>query len=139
MRQKAEMEVVGYLPRDPELRYTRETNEAVLGLSVPFTPRRKNRQSGEWEDAGATLWVKASLWGDQAELYAEKLAKGTAVRVSGVPVLRPWEANGKSGVDLELRFAEVSIIPTRPRQGADPRPAEEDAWATPGAWPEGTF
>lgn len=137
MRQQVTLRIKGFLSRDPELRYTQH-GEAVLGLSVPFTPRRRDKQTGEWVDAGDTLWVQAALWREDAELFADKLAKGTAVIVEGVPSLRPWEANGKSGVNLELRFAEVSIVPTAPRQHRDAEPTGGDAWATPGAWGDDT-
>lgn len=147
MRQQASMKVAGYLSRDPELRYTPQ-GDAVLGLSVPFTPRKLNKQTNKWEDAGPTLWVQASLWREQAELLADKLAKGTAVIVEGVPQLRTWEANGNSGVNLELRFAQVSIVPTAPRRAdaapsqqearATPGVSDADAWATPGAFGDDT-
>lgn len=141
MRQQATMKVAGYLSRDPELRYTPQ-GDAVLGLSVPFTPRKLNRQTNEWEDAGPTLWVQASLWREQAELFASKLAKGTAVVIEGVPQLREWEANGKHGANLEIRFAQVSIVPTAPRQPGGQQSAPQgdpaDAWATPGAFGDDT-
>lgn len=145
MRQEAKTTIKGYLSRDPELRYTPQ-GDAVLGLSVPFTPRRLDKQTNQWVDAGDTLWVAASLWRDEAELYADKLAKGTAVIVEGVPSLRTWEANGKSGVNLELRFAQVSIVPTAPRrqdavpssQEWAPQESSADAWATPGAFGDDT-
>ena len=135
MRQQATMKVQGFLSRDPQLAQTRD-GDSVLGLSVPFTPRRLNRQTNEWEDAGPTLWVEAALWREEAELYASKLAKGTAVIVEGVPALRTWEKDGRSGATLEIRFAQVSIVPTRPRQQQAGPPADDpaDAWATPG-WP----
>lgn len=140
MRQQASMKVAGYLSRDPELRYTPQ-GDAVLGLSVPFTPRKRNKQTNEWEDAGPTLWVQASLWREQAELFADKLAKGTAVIVEGEPMMRVWEQNGKHGANLELKFAQVSIVPTPPRRNGEqppPQPSDGDAWATPGAWVDDT-
>jgi len=138
MRQQATMKVAGYLSRDPELRTT-PNGDKVLGLSVPFTPRRLDKQTNHYVDAGPTLWTQATLWNRDAELFADKLAKGTAVIVEGMPALRAWEANGKSGVNLELRFAQVSIVPTAPRQqDAAPPQDSADAWATPGSWGDDT-
>lgn len=143
MRQQATTKIAGYLSRDPELRYTQH-GDAVLGLSVPFTPRKRNKQTNEWEDAGPTLWVQAALWREQAELFADKLAKGTAVILEGEPALRVWEKDGKHGSNLELKFAQVSIVPTAPRR-QDAAPADwapqadpADAWATPGAFGDDT-
>lgn len=136
---KATMSVEGYLSRDGELRYT-QSGRAVLGLSIPHTPRRKNQQSGQWEDAGETLWVAASLWEDAAEAFAEFAVKGALVRVEGEPTMRAWESNGRSGVNLELTRVTASVIP-RPVRNAPPRGQEAppaapntDAagWYTPG-------
>jgi len=110
----ARMSITGFLSQDPTIQYT-QAGKAVLNLSVPHTPRRFNKDTNEWEDAGTTLWVQTSVWEEQAELLAGLLSKGTPVRLEGEPTLRAWESNGKSGVNLELKFAEVAIIP-RPQR-----------------------
>jgi len=140
MRQQVKMTISGYLSRDPELRVT-QGGDKVLGLSVPYTPSRFDQGSQKWVDAGPTLWVKAALWNQDAELYADKLAKGTAVIVEGEPVLRAWEKDGRSGVELELKFAQVSIVPTAPKQQnpAQSFPAQEsEPWAPSAAFSDQT-
>lgn len=130
---KSTLVVEGYLSKEPELGHT-NSGDAYLGLSIPHTPRRKNRETGEWEDAGDTLWVQSTLWREDAELFAPLLRKGTQVRVEGEPVLRSWESGEKSGVNLEVKFPRVSIVPRRPKpEQQAPEPPQPDEWA------QGTF
>ncbi len=129
---KAVLTVEGYLSKDAQLART-NSGDAYLNLSVAHTPRKKNRDTGEWEDAGDTLWVQFTLWREDAEVFAPYAVKGTLVRVEGEPQLQAWEAIGKSGVNLELRFPRASIVPRQARdrgQGARSAPTG-DPWATP--------
>ena len=138
MRPQATIEMAGYLSKDGELRQTRD-GRAVLGLTMPYTRRRRIGQSNDFEDAAPTLWARFAIWDEAATAFAERLRKGTPVKVKGIPSLRTWEKDGRSGVNLEIEFAEVSTVAEVPRQAREqqqssPQRAEEDAWATPGAW-----
>jgi len=87
--------ITGNLGRDGlgALRFT-PSGQAVLGFSIADTPRRRNA-AGEWEDAGDTLWVEVSVWGEDAEALAE---------VRGVPSLASY-----------LRTPSLPVTVTRPR------------------------
>ncbi len=140
MRQEALTRVKGYLSRDAELRHTRD-GRAVLDVTVPFQRSRFNKQTNQYENIGETLWVRASLWDEAATSSAEKWRKGVPVIIEGVPDLRQWESDGRSGVAFELLFAQVSIVAeARRRTQAEPAPPPlpEDAWATPGAFEDDT-
>lgn len=113
---KATINIEGYLSRDPELAFT-QGGDAYLPLSVPHTPRKLNKDTQQWEDAGDTLWVQATLWREAAEQYAPLLRKGTMVRIEGEPVMRAWSSGEKSGVNLEVKFARVSMFPKKPEAG----------------------
>ena len=71
---------------EPVLRWT-QGGHAVLELSIAATPRRKDRQTGEWADDGAPLWINATLWDAEAEAAAELLRKGDAVIATGTLAL----------------------------------------------------
>ncbi|WP_433584577.1 single-stranded DNA-binding protein [Microbacterium hydrocarbonoxydans] len=143
MRQQAVIEMTGYLAKDGELRRTRD-QRAVLGLTMAYTRSRRNPQTNQYEDVGETLWARFALWDDAATQYADRMRKGTPVKVKGIPELRTWEKDGRSGVNLEIQFAEVSIVAEvlQPRS-ASPAPQAQtsdaaDAWSTPGAWGDDT-
>lgn len=108
----ASIQLEGYVAQTPELKFS-QGGDAFLNVTVPHTPRRKNRDTGEWEDAGDTLWVRFTLWREDAHRYADLLTKGTHVTVTGEPELRKWENGDKHGADLQIKFPRVSIIPPK--------------------------
>lgn len=145
MRQEAIIEMTGYLSKDGELRQT-QSGQSVLGLTLPYTRRRFDKDKNDYVDAAPTLWARVAVWGDAALHFADRMRKGTPVHVKGIPELKTWEKDGRSGVNLEIAFAEVSIVLEPPREGrpqqAPTTPvapdAGGDAWATPGAWGDET-
>lgn len=120
------LKVKGNLGADPVLNHTRE-GVPVLGLTVAHTPRRRNKDTGKWEDAGETLWVRASVW-TNAEKYAELLRKGSLVVIEGEPVMRAWQNGERSGVSLEIPRADVAMYPRAERREDAPA---QDAWHDP--------
>jgi single-strand DNA-binding protein len=100
--------VVGNLAGDPELRFT-PSGAAVANFTVASTPRTFDRQSQEWRD-GETLWMRCSVWREQAENAAESLTKGTRVVVTGRLTQRSWEdkESGQKRTAVELQVDEVA-------------------------------
>jgi single-strand DNA-binding protein len=100
--------VIGNLASDPELRFT-PSGAAVANFTVASTPRTFDRQSQEWKD-GETLWMRCSVWREQAENVAESLTKGTRVVVSGRLTQRSWEDrdSGQKRTAVELQVDEVA-------------------------------
>jgi single-strand DNA-binding protein len=136
---KATLEIEGYVAQTPELKFS-QSGDALLNVTVPHTPRRKNRDTGEFEDAGETLWVRFTLWREDAYRYADLLVKGTHVTVAGEPELRKWENGDKHGADLQIKFPRVSIIPPKgsnDRANTSPSAVSgNDSWNAPAEWTE---
>lgn len=109
---RASIEVEGFIAQDAQIKFT-DSGKAFLSVSVPHTPRRKNRDTGEWEYAGDTLWTQFTLWREDAEAFAPLLVKGTRIRVEGEPTLREWVSGDRHGAQLEIRNPRVSIIPPK--------------------------
>jgi single-strand DNA-binding protein len=102
--------IVGYLGRDPELRYTPQ-GTAVCNTSVATTERRKN-VAGEYEDH--TTWFRVTFWNRQAELANEYLAKGRQVYIEGR--LRQEEYTDREGnrrTSLEVTATEMQFLGRR--------------------------
>jgi single-strand DNA-binding protein len=102
--------IVGYLGRDPELRYTPQ-GTAVCNVSVATTERRKS-VTGEYEDH--TTWFRVTFWNRQAELANEYLAKGRQVYIEGR--LRQEEYTDREGnrrVSLEVTASEMQFLGRR--------------------------
>jgi single-strand DNA-binding protein len=98
--------VVGNLGGPAELRFT-PSGAAVANFSVASTPRKLNRQTGDWED-GEPLWLRCNVWRDMAEHVAETLSeKGMRVIVQGRLRQRQYEKDGQTRTVYELEVDEV--------------------------------
>lgn len=103
----ATITVTGNLGQTAELKTT-PSGRPVLSFSLAHTPRRKNA-AGEWEDADVTQWYRGTLWGREAELYADILVKGQVGAVTITGDLKPSIFESNSGPRLSLDVAVHSI------------------------------
>ena len=102
--------IVGYLGRDPELRYTPQ-GTAVCNLSVATTEKRRNAR-GETEEH--TIWFRISAWGRQAEVAAEFLAKGRQVYVEGRLRLEEYtDREGNPRTSAEVNASDIHFLGQR--------------------------
>jgi single-strand DNA-binding protein len=102
--------LVGHLGRDPELRYTPQ-GTALCKLSVATTERRKNA-AGEPEDQ--TTWFRVTVWGRQAELASEYLAKGRQVYIEGRFRLEEYtDREGQTRHSAEVSATEIHFLGQR--------------------------
>jgi len=99
--------ISGFLGRDPELRQT-QGGMAVMSMTVAVGERRKNGQTGEWEDY--TNWVDVTVFGKRAEALSKFLAKGMKVAVTGRLHYRSWEKDGQKRSKLEVVADEVDVM-----------------------------
>lgn len=123
--------ITGNLGQDPELRFI-PSGKAVCTVSVGDTPRRFNRDTNAWEDAGDTLWLRCTIWGAEAEAVAELLRRGDKVTVVGRLKSRSWDdKDGSKRTVIECDADSVAKV-------AKPAPAQrpatsggvDDPWAT---------
>jgi single-strand DNA-binding protein len=99
--------VIGNLTADPELRYT-PGGHAVASFTVASTPRSFDKHANEWKD-GAALFLRCSVWNQQAENVAESLTKGSRVIVQGRLQQRSYETReGEKRTVVELQADEVA-------------------------------
>lgn len=117
--------VVGHLGRDPVLRYTPQ-GTAVCDFSLATTERRAG--GGDGQDV--TTWFKVTLWGKQAEVANQYLAKGRQVYVEGR--LRQTEYTDKEGMkrtSLEVNATDIQFLGTRGEEGTAPSASARPAAA----------
>ena len=81
-------EFIGRLGRDPEVRYTADSN-AICNFSIAVGYKSKDKETTEW--------VRITAFGKLAGICADYLKKGSQVFVAGRMTTRKW-AN-KDGVD----------------------------------------
>ena len=106
--------IVGYLGRDPELRYT-PSGMQVCSFSIATTERRKDG-SGEMQDQ--TTWFNVSVWGKRAETANQYLSKGKQVFVDGR--LRAEEYTDRDGnkrTRLQVDANDFQFVGSRGDEG----------------------
>ena len=118
--------ISGKLTRDPELRST-AGGTAVLGFGVAVNDRRRNPQTGEWEDR--PNFVDCTMFGARAEGVARHLSKGQKVAIEGRLRWSQWERDGERRSKLEVVVDEIEFMTSReggsaPRQSAPANPRE---------------
>lgn len=97
--------VVGTLTADPELRFT-NSGKAVAAVNIATNSRRKNPDTGQYEDGDATF-LRGNIWGKYAENVAESLTKGTKVIATGQLKQRSWEKDGQKRTVMELEVEDI--------------------------------
>lgn len=116
--------IVGYLGRDPELRYTPD-GTPVCNFSVATTERKKDK-SGEYQDH--TTWFRVNLWRRQAEVASQYLSKGKLVYVQGrLSQSEYQDRDGNTRTSLEVNATDIQFIGPRGEEGpaAASAPREE--------------
>lgn len=116
--------ISGNLTRDPELRRT-AGGTAILGFGVAVNDRRKNQQTGEWEDC--PNFVDCTMFGTRAERLAGMLAKGTKVCIIGKLRYMSWERDGQKRSKIEVIVDDIELMGRRETASAPvPDDIDED-------------
>ena len=105
--------ISGNLTRDPELRATAGGTQ-VLSFGVAVNDRRKNPQTGDWEDY--PNFVDCTMFGTRAEAVSRYLSKGTKVAIEGKLRHSSWERDGQRRSKLEVIVDEIEFM-SRGSQG----------------------
>ena len=105
--------ISGNLTRDPELRATASGTQ-VLSFGVAVNDRRRNPQTGEWEDY--PNFVDCTMFGTRAEAVKRYLSKGSKVAIEGKLRYSSWERDGQRRSKLEVIVDEIEFM-SRGSQG----------------------
>ena len=106
--------LVGRLTRDPELRAL-PSGTSVLNLGLAVNGRQKD-QSGNWIDKPNFFDVK--VFGAQADMLANHLAKGRRIGVDGRLDWSSWEAqDGGKRSKVEIVAQSVQFLDSRGDDG----------------------
>lgn len=99
--------ISGNLTRDPELRQT-AGGMAILGFGVAVNDRRKNQQTGEWEDY--PNFIDCSMFGTRAQSVSRFLSKGSKVAIEGKLRWSQWERDGQKRSKVEVIVDEIEFM-----------------------------
>jgi single-strand DNA-binding protein len=101
--------LTGNLTRDPELKST-GSGLSVCSLRVAVNVRRKNNQTGDWEEA--PNYFSVSVFGAQGDNCAKFLSKGRPVAIEGRLRWREWEDSetGKKREAVDIVADNVQFL-----------------------------
>jgi single-strand DNA-binding protein len=102
--------LIGNLGKDPELRYT-PGGQAVASFSLATSEKWRDKD-GVMQDK--TEWHNIVVWGRQAEVAKEYLAKGKQVYIEGRIQTRSWEdKEGNKRYTTEIVGQRMQFLGTR--------------------------
>ena len=104
----------GNLTRDCELRQT-ASGTSVASFGVAVNDRRKNSQTGEWEDYAN--FIDCTMFGTRAEAVSNYLSKGSKIGLEGKLRYSTWERDGQKRSKLEVIVDELEFLSPRNSQG----------------------
>jgi len=108
------VQIIGFLGREPELKYTNAGNP-VCRLSVGTTRVWKNKQTQEKQEE--TEWHRVVVWGQQAEYCNNFLDKGSMVYVEGRLRTSSYEQDGVKKWSTEIVSESVQFLDRKNRDG----------------------
>lgn len=111
--------ISGNLTRDPEVDTTVNGN-SILKFGVAVNDRRKNPQTGEWEDVAN--FVDCILYGKRAEPLSKLMHKGMKVAIEGKLRYSSWEKDGQKRSKLEVAIDEVELLQQKQNQNYSTAP-----------------
>ena len=98
--------VVGNLGRDPELRYTPQGTPVTS-----FSLATNERETRGGEKVDVTTWFDVTLFGRQAEVASQYLAKGKQVYVEGRFRSEEWtDRDGNKRVTNKIKGSDMQLI-----------------------------
>jgi len=113
--------LIGRLTRDPESRtFTNGGKVTKIGFAV--TNRRKNGQTGQWEDE--PMFIDCEVFnrgetGKLADLVADRCRKGSQIMIEGKLHLDQWDdkTTGAKRSKHKIVIDNVQLLDARPQAG----------------------
>jgi single-strand DNA-binding protein len=93
--------ITGNLTRDPEMTAIPSSGNSVCSLRIACNGRRKNSQTGQWEDQ--PNYFDVTVFGAQGDNCSKYLRKGRPVAIDGRLRWREWtsqEGQKRQAVDI---------------------------------------
>lgn len=114
--------LMGNLTRDPQVRYT-SGGTAVTEIGLAVNRQWFDKQTNSRKED--TTFVDVTLWGRQAEVAGEYLAKGRPVMIEGRLQLDQWEdkQSGEKRSKLRVVGETMQLLGSRGEGGGGGRPS----------------
>lgn len=109
--------ISGNLTRSPELRST-QGGSPVLTFGVAVNDRRRNQQTGQWEDV--PNFIDCVLFGNRAQSVQQHIGKGSKVAIEGRLRWSQWtDKTGQKRSKIEVIVEDIEFLSnSKPQNGA---------------------
>lgn len=126
--------ITGNITRDPELRQT-QGGTSVLTIGVAVNDRRKNQQTGEWEDY--PNFIDCTIFGNRAQSVSRFLSKGMKVAIEGKLNQSRWQAeDGTNRSKIGIIVDEIEFMSRQQGQTASKPVQQQPQQFAPQAAPQ---
>lgn len=125
--------LIGRLTRDPELRYTPNTNQAVITFTIAVDKglSREKREEMEAKNMPTADFISIVAWGRTAENISNYVSKGNMVGVTGRIQSRSYEAkDGTKRYVTEVIAQSVEFLERKNITSGQANQAHEDYFNT---------
>ena len=102
--------ISGNLTRDAEMRRT-PSGLSIVSFGVAVNDRRKNSQTGEWEEYAN--FIDCTMFGSRAEALSAMLVKGAKVFVQGKLRYSSWNSNGDKRSKVSVLVDNIDLAPRK--------------------------
>ena len=125
--------LIGRLTRDPELRYTPNTNQAVITFTIAVDKglSREKREEMEAKNMPTADFISIVAWGRTAENISNYVSKGNIGGVTGRIQSRTYEAkDGTKRYVTEVIASSVEFLERRNITSQSPNQSHEDYFSS---------
>lgn len=125
--------LIGRLTKDPELRYTPNTNQAVITFTIAVDKglSREKREEMEAKNMPTADFISIVAWGRTAENISNYVSKGNMVGVTGRIQSRTYEAkDGTKRYVTEVIASSVEFLERRNITSQSPNQSHEDYFSS---------
>ncbi len=116
------VQLIGYLGKDPETRYT-PSGKKVCAFSVAVSRRWRDAE-GDWQEA--TDWFNVEAWARLGEICQQFLGKGRLVFIEGRLQTDRFEQDGETRYFTKVVASQMQMLDRKPEE---PELGEETAEA----------
>jgi len=115
------VQLIGYLGRDPEVRFT-STGKKVANFSLAVDRRWR---TAEGERKEVTDWFQVAAWGRLGEICSQYLSKGRLVYIEGRLQTQRYEQQGETRYFTRVIADQMQMLDRLPEEEEEVLEEEE--------------
>lgn len=124
MAGEAGISLIGYVKKDPELRFM-PNGDAVCNLTIKVVPRKRGESGYK---PGKASWYRVAVWRKSGEAVAEHVRLEDQVVVVGALEIEEYEKDGEKRVIPKINAEAIGVIPRMPNNDKEEVSDDGSPW-----------